>query len=422
MSARRVKHANVSGTGPLRRSARLQGQKPGLTKRSTQPEAEEEERISPATLSRKRQIDGSDNKHQPKRPRLTRENLAKFNRMGKKEASKASASAASESKIKLSSTKTISTTSSGFAIQAYKNGILGPLCSKSPTNIKDIHKRYIKSRGTASPTESMYKEYVNTVGRARNEATMVFEAGSQLLKKYPMEDYSRVFNHAFTSFPKNAGFNSGLSTPQPDYIEGLEMPAYSPFPVDEHVKGAVLYNNDPCSLVLPHIAGEWKGRGKDMEMARLQSAYDGAALVYARNEALKLVGKPDLPGHAEITTFTTDGTTLNLFAHYASPSEDGTLKYHQYPIKSTLLIDSHQGLKDGRRGLRNGQDHARKQSYAIRDQLMEHWKQQSEAQAYWKWDAEKGQYFHRHHDGKVIWRATLCEDSEDAEDSEDELA
>ncbi len=112
-----------------------------------------------------------------------------------------------------------------------------------------------------------------------------------------------------------------------------------------------------------------------MEEARLQSAYDGAALVYARNQALSYLGKSDPPGHAEVTTFTTDGTNLNQFAHYAAQSEDGTLEYHQYPVKSTNLIDSHQGLRDGRRGLRNEQDHARNQSRALRDQLKENWKQ-----------------------------------------------
>jgi len=112
-----------------------------------------------------------------------------------------------------------------------------------------------------------------------------------------------------------------------------------------------------------------------MEEARLQSAHDGAALVYARNQALSYLGKPDPPGHAEVTTFTTDGTNLNMYAHYAALSEDGTLEYHQYPIKSTNLIDSYEGFKEGRRGLRNVQDYAKEQSYALRDQLREHWKQ-----------------------------------------------
>ncbi|KAK3306552.1 uncharacterized protein B0T15DRAFT_492089 [Chaetomium strumarium] len=170
---------------------------------------------------------------------------------------------------------------------------------------------------------------------------MVFEVGVKLLKEYDDEGYNRVFSQPFTGFPKGVGFN----------------------------------NDDPFSLALPHLAGKWKGRGKDMEEARLQSAYDGAAIVYARNQALSYIGKPDTPGHAEVTTFTTDGTNINFFAHYAAPSEDGTLEYHQYQYASANVKDSHQGHKDGRRGLRNQQDHAREQSYALRDQLKDHWKQ-----------------------------------------------
>lgn len=112
-----------------------------------------------------------------------------------------------------------------------------------------------------------------------------------------------------------------------------------------------------------------------MDEARLQSSYNGAALLYARNQALSYLGKPDRDGHAKVTTFTTDGTNLNMYAHYAAPSEDGTLEYHQYPIKSANLIDSYEGFKEGRRWVRNAQDHAKEQSYALRDQLKEHWKQ-----------------------------------------------
>jgi hypothetical protein len=82
---------------------------------------------------------------------------------------------------------------------------------------------------------------------------------------------------------------------------------------------------------LPHLAGEWKGPGKNRIEARTQSAYDGAALVYGRNRALEYLGGADPPGHAVISTFTTDGTTINFFAHYAAVSEvDGKTEYHQY--------------------------------------------------------------------------------------------
>ncbi|EFY87835.1 hypothetical protein MAC_06083 [Metarhizium acridum CQMa 102] len=448
MSARWVKHAELSGTGPSRRSARLQarqhfagGKSPTgvaplappcepqyeagaesvslpskqalLPQTSTQESGVENQEVEeptktlqppkppgrpptlplelkvegqkqhpPATESWKRQVgsdgDGDGDEHQPKRAPLTQKNLARFNKMGRKKGiSKVSAPAPPESTTESTTTKTTSTTSSGFAIQAYKNGILEPRYSQPPTNLKKIQDQHARSRATASPTESVYEDYVDRVGGAVNEATMVFEVGGQLLKKYPKgyKGYKRALKQAFTGLPKDIGFNNGLSAPQPDFIEGLEMQEYEPFPVNEHVSGAVLYKDDPGSLTLPHLAGEWKGRGKDMEEARMQSAFNGAALVFARNQALSYIKKPDPLGHAAVTTFATDGTNINFYAHYAAPSNDGRVKYHQYHYASANLKDSHQGHKDGRRGLRNGQDHAREQSYTLRDQLKEHWKQ-----------------------------------------------
>lgn len=90
---------------------------------------------------------------------------------------------------------------------------------------------------------------------------MVVEASGQLLKKYPNDGYHRAVNQAFTGFPEDAGFNNSLSAPQPDYVERPRMQDYLPFPVHKHVTGAVLYKDDPRSMTLPHIAGEWKGSG-----------------------------------------------------------------------------------------------------------------------------------------------------------------
>jgi hypothetical protein len=140
--------------------------------------------------------------------------------------------------------------------------------------------------------------------------------------------------------------------------------------------GAVLYKDNPSAVTLPHIAGEWKCPDGSMAEATLQISYTGAALVYARNQALAYQGKSDPPGHASITTFTTNGTQLNFYAHYATLAEDGTLEYHQFPIKSTSLVNSHGEHKDGRRGLRNKQDHAKRQSQALRGQPKEYYKKQ----------------------------------------------
>lgn len=95
-----------------------------------------------------------------------------------------------------------------------------PRSSKPPTNLKDIRARYASSRATASPPESQFNHYVTRVESASNEAAMVFEVGSKLLKDYEDEGYKRTFNQQFNGFPKDVGFNNGLSAPQPDFCRG----------------------------------------------------------------------------------------------------------------------------------------------------------------------------------------------------------
>lgn len=348
---------------------------------SIESEAGEEPRhASPQPLPKRRISDDDDDgsggrvdQHLRKRARLTRDNLAALEKMTRRR-NGTSLESRLDSTVKSSSTKSTSTTSDGFALQATRNGILHPIHSAPPENLDEVRNQLSQARKSSSPTGSVYEDYVHKVSSACNEATMVFEVGHKLLKEYPKENYSRAFNQAFTGFPKDVGFNNGLSTPQPDFVEGLQMVGYGSFPVNEYVDGAMLFKDDPFSLTLPQVAGEWKGRGKDMEEARLQSAFDGAALVYARNQALEYAESPDPANHAKVTTFTTDGTNLNFFSHYATPSgEDGALKYHQYPIASTNMKSSHDEFRKGWRQLRNAQDRAREQSYQLRDQLKQQW-------------------------------------------------
>ncbi|KAI0867297.1 hypothetical protein GGS24DRAFT_486036 [Hypoxylon argillaceum] len=346
--------------------------------RLTGTDTQRPEQNSSVTWLRKREIDSDsdsdNNERQSKRVRLTRKNLTLFNKkMRKKEPNKALGSGTRESTSE-SLAETLSTTAVGFATQADENGILVSPQSKPPKNLEDIHERLARSRATPPPSESEYNRYVDVVASAGTEATMVYEVGKKLLKEYENGYYASL-NQAFTGFPRNVGFNNNLSPPQPDYIEGLQLPQYKPFRVKGYINGAALYNDNPVSLALPHLAGEFKGRGKDMVEASLQSAYDGAALVFARNQALSFIGKPDPPGSAKVTTFTTDGSNLNIFAHYATTSDDGSLEYHQHLVEMTGLINGHQKFKDARRMLRNAQDHAREQSYLLRDQLKEHWMQ-----------------------------------------------
>ncbi|KAK3334066.1 hypothetical protein B0T19DRAFT_459621 [Cercophora scortea] len=305
----------------------------------------------------KRPRDSEGYQHQvqsPKRARLTRENLRLLNKMTR------SGSGVSP---------TASTTTNGFKAQAAKNGILDPISSKPYENLRDSVERLNQSRETASPPESVYQDYLDMVGSVPNALSLMIEM-TPLLKEYKDRGYSRAFGQRFTAYPKNVGFNNDMSAPQPDFVQGLRQQEFRPLPITDELDSAILFEDDRHSLALPHIAGEWTERGKNMEE---ESAYAEAALVHSRNEALAYIGEPDPPGHAAVTTFTTDGTTLNFFGHFAAES-DGQLEYHQYPISTVNLKGSYEDFKRGRRQLRNAQDYAREQSYQLRDRLKEHWK------------------------------------------------
>ena len=109
-----------------------------------------------------------------------------------------------------------------------------------------------------------------------------------------------------------------------------------------------------------------------MILAQSQAAYDGACMVYGRNEARLFLKSPDLAGHAYVQTFTTNGTILNTFAHYSSESQ-GQVKYHQCLTSSSLLISSYEDFKTGRRRLRNLQDNTKETSEKLRDELNKKW-------------------------------------------------
>jgi hypothetical protein len=194
---------------------------------------------------------------------------------------------------------------------------------------------------------------------------------SKLLKEYG-RGYRRVYNQALNDFPKSVGFNTGLSAPQPDMIEGLDLREFKPFPVRQELGGAAVPTSENNATTLPHLAGEWKAGGKDMIQARTQAAYDGACMVYGRNKARSFLESPDPADHAYIQTFTIDGTTLNTFAHYSSSSQD-QVKYHQYPTSSSFLISSYEDFKQSRRRLRNQQDDANETSVQLRNELNEKW-------------------------------------------------
>ncbi|KAK4453431.1 hypothetical protein QBC34DRAFT_319050 [Podospora aff. communis PSN243] len=279
-------------------------------------------------------------------------------------------------------THSVSTTSAGFAAQATANGILDQKDSRKPANVDALLEVINRRRHSPPPDQADYNRHVHAVAGAPNKATIVYET-SKLLKDYQADNdigYRRVFDQAFTAYPHSLPFNQGLCTPWPDIIEGLRADEFKPFPVNDILGGtAVLVRNFKSSVTLPHFVGRFKGPGGNLHAALTQAAFDAAHLVHGRNQALEHLSNPDTPGHSTVFSFTSDGTALNTYAHYAaeSKSESETLprtEYHTHLLTTSNLTPSFDSFEQGRRHLRNLQDLAKSHSYALKDQLLQHWK------------------------------------------------
>ncbi|KAL7945675.1 hypothetical protein V8C42DRAFT_345267 [Trichoderma barbatum] len=188
-----------------------------------------------------------------------------------------------------------------------------------------------------------------------------------LFQEFPNQpEYIRTIYQCFDNFPEYASFTRGIEKPCPGFAQGFRLDAYPCLDI-EYVSAAVCFSRDQASLVHPHLAGDFtNGDVKALEAA---SARLGAALVYMRNLALAHIKVELLEGMAEIMTFTTNGTYINFFAHYASTSAEGKVEYHQYPIASVNLMGSYFEFIQGVTMLRNCQDHALFMATYLRDEL-----------------------------------------------------
>ncbi|KAK3337690.1 hypothetical protein B0T19DRAFT_413304 [Cercophora scortea] len=67
--------------------------------------------------------------------------------------------------------------------------------------------------------------------------------------------------------------NDDLSASQPNFIEGLQLREFEPFPVEKHIDGAILFEGNPDSITLPHryswgIESGWTRRHGTSEAAQ----------------------------------------------------------------------------------------------------------------------------------------------------------
>lgn len=226
------------------------------------------------------------------------------------------------------SKKSLATTDQGFEEAIRRNGIpeqWRTQITRLP-NQDEIEARLNASRASASPTVSFYQVYVEAASDAGNEVGTVDALNRGVLKDtrwdsaMVKEKYRAQWDKQWTDYPKDVGFNNGLSAPKPDYIEGYTKQKFPPT-IEKIGGAATLVKQTSNFIALPHFALEAKAAGKNMHLAQVQAQYDGAAMVYGRNQALAYIQQPDPPETPKVATLIADGENWDAFLHYEHKDE-----------------------------------------------------------------------------------------------------
>lgn len=275
---------------------------------------------------------------------LTKANLRQLERMTKS-GSKSGKSDHSSKTGKTSTTtttpsggaKSLSTTDHQFETLFRANGGVSVVKSSQypPSNKQEIKEYIRQARGSESPTSSQHNRFLNSLESAGNERDIenlmqgrVFKDTNKTDKLQDI-DYRANVDKQWVAYPKNVGFNNGLSAPKPDLVEGYAQRAFPPS-IRQLGGSATLVHDSPAFVGLPHFAAEFKDYGKSMREAEVQTGYDGAHMVYSRNKALEHIGDKDPPRRASPLTVASDGHSWSVYSHYAHPDEDTNKdKYYQ---------------------------------------------------------------------------------------------
>lgn len=252
-----------------------------------------------------------------------------------------------ESRVTSEGKSRISTTETGFKDRFRQNNTLD--CYQSQvhpySNKSQITQDFFQSRDSASPPPSMHLDIGQMLSEASNEREIDAIVSNYILKPATTElglfgiRYKAKFDKQWTAFPNNVGFNNGLSAPKPDLTEGYMRKTFPPI-INGLGGCATLVKDDPNYVALPHFVAEFKDVGKDMNQAEIQAGYDGAAMVYARNQALAYLGQPDPPRHAAVASVISDGHNWKVFVHYSHENQK-TKEIEWYQVSSDLTFSPH---------------------------------------------------------------------------------
>lgn len=181
-------------------------------------------------------------------------------------------------------------------------------------------------RDSPTPGQTEFAAFRSDVEVSGNEVS-VGVALLSILKRCDLP-YKRSLYQPFTKFPPKVGFNDGLSVAKPDLVEGYFAPAFKPYVFQRPLGDSAVPKQCEYPIAMSHLTGEFKKLGGDFRCGQHQAAYDAASLVYARDQAVGAIHRPDKADAAFVGSFICDGERLQISVHYSSKDSSGKTVYH----------------------------------------------------------------------------------------------
>lgn len=198
-----------------------------------------------------------------------------------------------------------------------------------------------------------YDEFVGAAEDANSELLVIAEVLPIIRgeRKYP-----RALNIYCSSWNPLVA-NSMVVTPQPDYLEGINIKPENRL-IREHLREFAVPAAD--APILPNLFIEAKAPTGNAKVALRQAVYDGAFGARAMEVIRTVAGNNTFDGKAYTFSATYAAGTLRLYAHFMGEPEsvDSSPRYHLTQLGSWALDNSVKTFREGATAFRNLRDKA----------------------------------------------------------------
>lgn len=170
------------------------------------------------------------------------------------------------------------------------------------------------------PPQSHYKIFAGRLDKATNETKTIDMYNIYVIQDSVDCHYEsgyiaqpvKTWTGSSKALPSTIGWPVGTKTQYARRLfEGQKFP-----PSIDEIKGTTLVKDDPDYITPPHMIVEYKAKNKSAYESKVQSTYNGAAMIFSRNEAFTYINKPEPPRQPAMLSATVVGPSWEVFGHY----------------------------------------------------------------------------------------------------------